>query len=229
VVYRASRAGNFYASWGSSLSPSLEGLSYGTANTAIDPEKTYTTEAGTKWDLFGGRVLATGALFRVNKDNARTPGINPGDPPQVLSGKQRVQGVELGLSGNITRNLNVFGAYTMLDSKIVSSNTPAERGQRIQNAPRNSFNMWSTLRHKRLTVGGGPRFVGKRFGNNIGTRWVPNYWTLEAMASYNVSQNLDLRLNLNNLNDAYYFDRLGGGHVVPGPARSAMFGAAFRF
>ncbi len=49
IVYRASRAGNFYASWGSSLSPSLEGLSYGTANTAIDPEKTYTTEAGTKW------------------------------------------------------------------------------------------------------------------------------------------------------------------------------------
>lgn len=229
IVYRASKAGNFYGSWGSSLSPSLEGLSYGTANTSIEPEKTYTTEVGTKWDLFGSRVLATGALFRVNKDNARTPGINPGDPPQVLNGKQRVQGVELGLSGNITRSLNVFGAYTMLDSKIVKSNTPAEVGRRIQNAPRNSFNLWSTLRHGRLTLGGGPRFVGKRFGNNIGTRWVNSYWTLEAMASYTINSHLDLRANLNNLNNAYYFDRLGGGHVVPGPARSAMFGAAFRF
>src|SRR5262249_12261516 len=37
ITYRASRAGNVYASWGSSLSPSLEGLSYGTANTAIEP------------------------------------------------------------------------------------------------------------------------------------------------------------------------------------------------
>ena len=56
-------------------SPSLEGLSYGTATTSLEPEKTYTLEAGTKWDLFRNRLLLTGAIFRVDKTNARTPGF----------------------------------------------------------------------------------------------------------------------------------------------------------
>jgi catecholate siderophore receptor len=34
---------------------------------------------------------------------------------------------------------------------------------------------------------------------------------------------------LYNLNDAYYFDRLGGGHLIPGAGRSAMVSTNFRF
>jgi len=94
-IYKPRQNGSIYASYGTSLSPSLEGLSYGTANTAIEPEKTYTTEVGTKWDTFGGRLSLTGAIFRVEKTNARTPGVLPDDPPQVLEGEQRVDGIEL--------------------------------------------------------------------------------------------------------------------------------------
>ena len=90
VIYKPKQSGSLYASYGTSLNPSLEGLSYNTANTAIEPEKTYTTEVGTKWDLIGARVSVNGALFRVYKTNARTPGLLPDDPPQVLQGKQRV-------------------------------------------------------------------------------------------------------------------------------------------
>jgi catecholate siderophore receptor len=78
LVFKPKPEGSVYASYGTALNPSLEGLSYGTANTAIDPEKTYTFEAGTKWDFFGGRLLLTGAGFRVEKTNARTPGLLPG-------------------------------------------------------------------------------------------------------------------------------------------------------
>ena len=74
------QSGSLYASYGSSLSPSLEGLSYSTSNTSIPPEKTYTTEAGAKWELAGSRLLLSGALFRVAKDNARTPGLLPDGP-----------------------------------------------------------------------------------------------------------------------------------------------------
>ena len=35
-----------------------------------------------------------------------------------------------------------------------------------------------------------------------------------------VSRHLDLRLNLYNLNNVYYFDRLAGGHLIPGVGRS---------
>ena len=195
--------------------PSLEGLSYNTANTAIEPEKTYTTEFGAKWDLFRERLALTGALFRIDKTNARTPGILPDDPPQVLQGKQRVNGAELGVSGNISREWQMFGGYTLLDSDVVKSNCPAEVGRAILNVPRNSFNVWTTYQFKKLTLGGGPRFVGRRFGNSINTRQVDSYWTMDAMASYPVTRFLDLRLNLYNLSNEYYFGALSGGHVVP--------------
>ncbi|WP_321476780.1 TonB-dependent siderophore receptor [uncultured Paludibaculum sp.] len=229
LVFKPGEHGSLYASYGTSMNPSMEGLAYGVANTSIKPEKTYTVEGGSKWDLFGERFSLSGAVFRVDKTNARTPGVNPDDPPQVLQGTQRVSGLEAGVSGKLTRQLSLFGAYTFMNAEIVKSNTPAEVGMSIQNAPRNSFNLWASYQYKRLTFGGGPRVVGKRYGNNTNTRWVDKYWTLDAYAAYAVNRHLDLRLNLNNLNNAYYFDRLGGGHVVPGAARSVLGSFGIRF
>ena len=230
VVFKPAQQGSIYASYGTSLNPSLEGLSYNTANTVIDPEKTYTVEAGSKWDFFGGRMLLSGAVFRVEKQNARTPGVLPGDPPQVLEGKQRVDGVELSVEGNITRAWQVLAGYTFLDSTTIDSNVVAEIGKELVNTPPNSFNIWSTYRlPSGLFFGGGARFVDRRFGNTINTRVVDAYWTFDAMASYPLTDHIDLKLNLYNLTDKYYFDRIGGGHIVPGPGRAAMISTSFRF
>jgi catecholate siderophore receptor len=230
VVFKPLQQGSVYASYGTSLNPSLEGLSYNTANTVIDPEKTYTIEAGSKWDFFGGRALVSGAVFRVEKQNARTPGVLPGDPPQVLQGKQRVDGVELSVEGSITRAWQVLAGYTFLDSTTVDSNVPAEIGKELVNTPPNSFNVWSTYRlPSGFHFGGGARFVDRRFGNTINTRVVDAYWTFDAMASYPLTDHIDLKLNLYNLTDKYYFDRIGGGHIVPGPGRAAMLSTSFRF
>jgi catecholate siderophore receptor len=230
VVFKPLANGSVYASYGTSLNPSLEGLSYNTANTVIDPEKTYTLEAGSKWDLVSGRILLSGAVFRVDKTDARTPGVLPGDPPQVLEGRQRVKGAELSMTGNITTAWQVLAGYTFLLSKTVDSNNIAEIGKELVNTPRNSFNLWTTYKTSSgLQFGGGSRFVGRRFGNTINTRFVDAYWTFDVMASYPLTNHIDLKLNLTNLTDKYYFDRLGGGHVVPGPGRAAIFGTSFRF
>ena len=230
MVFKPRPEGAIYGSYGTSLNPSLEGLSYNTANTVIDPEKTYTIEAGSKWGFFNGRVLLSGAIFRVEKLNARTPGVLPGDPPQVLEGKQRVDGAELSLEGNITKAWQVLAGYTLLDTATVDSNNPAEIGKELVNTPRNSFNVWSTYSLRSgFHFGGGARFVDRRFGNTINTRFVDAYWTFDAMASYPISKNVDLKLNLYNLTDKFYFDRIGGGHIVPGPGRVAMLSTSFRF
>ena len=230
VVFKPLPQGAVYASYGTSLNPSLEGLSYNTANTVIDPEKTYTLEAGSKWDFFSGRVLLSGAVFRIEKLNARTPGVLPGDPPQVLEGKQRVEGAELSIEGSITPAWRVLAGYTFLDSTTVESNNPGEIGKELVNTPPNSFNVWSTYTLPNgFHFGGGARFVDRRFGNTINTRSVEAYWTFDAVASYPISKHIDLKLNLYNLTDKFYFDRIGGGHIVPGPGRAAMLGTSFRF
>ena len=230
IVFKPLPQGTIYGSYGTSLNPSLEGLSYNTANTVIDPEKTYTVEAGSKWGFFSGRVLLSGAIFRVEKTNARTPGVLPGDPPQVLEGEQRVDGAEVSLEGNITKDWQILAGYTLLDTKTVDSNNPAEIGRELVNTPRNSFNVWSTYSLRSgFHFGGGARFVDRRFGNTINTRFVDAYWTFDLMASYPISKHVDLKLNLYNLTDKFYFDRIGGGHVVPGPGRVAMLSTSFRF
>lgn len=229
VVYKPRENGSIYVSYGTSLNPSLEGLSYSVANVRIDPEKTRTFEAGSKWAFFSNRLSLSGAAFRVEKTNARTPGLLPGDPPQVLDGEQRVDGVELSVTGSITRQWYVFAGYTLLDSEIVKSNTPAEVGREILNTPRNSLSLWTTYRLWKLDVGGGARFTDRRFGNNINTRQVGSYWLLDGMVSYPLTERIDLRLNLYNLTDEYYFDRLGGGHLVPGAGRSASVSTSFQF
>ncbi|MEP6901654.1 MAG: TonB-dependent siderophore receptor [Actinomycetota bacterium] len=238
AVYKPIPIGSIYVSYGTSLNPSLEGLSYSAASAAVDPEKTYTLEAGTKWDLFSNRLLLAGAVFRVNKTNARTPGL-PGEEPIVLSGKQRVDGIELSATGNFTKNWSVLAGYTLLDSEIVSSNIAptivngvsiSEVGKRLINTPKSSFNLWTTYQFPfRLSLGGGARFVDRRYGNTINTRFVDSYWLIDATASYQINKHLDLRLNINNLTDKFYFDRITGGQVVPGAARTLLFMTNFHF
>ena len=232
IVFKPIEIASVYASFGTSANPSLEGLLYSPADVRVDPEKTRTFEAGTKWDLFENRLLLSGAVFRVQKTDARTADLlNPGQ--FTLDGDVRTDGIELSATGNITENWQVFSGYTLLDSEIVRSTVVTtgipEQGKQLINTPRNSFNLWTTYRLDRFFFGGGPRFVGARFGNNINTRSVDSYWVTDAMMSVRVNKNIDLRVNVNNIADKYYIDRIGGGHIIPGAGRVVLVSSGFSF
>lgn len=222
---------SIYAGAGSSANPSFEGLTSSNvteAVAALKPEKSRTYEVGAKWDAAGGRLLLTGALFRIDKANARTPGL-PGDPPTVLEGEQRVDGIELGATGRILPNWEVIAAYTFLDSEIRESNTPAEVGKDLLNTPRHSFSLWSTYRFPAgVEIGGGARYASSRFTSNTNTREVGDYWLADATIAYDLSEKVRLRLNVFNIFDEDYVDALSGGHFVPGTGRSAVATLAFR-
>ncbi|MGB7068966.1 MAG: TonB-dependent siderophore receptor [Pyrinomonadaceae bacterium] len=228
LIFRPRENGSIYASFGTSSNPSLEGLLYLPADVRTDPEETRTYEFGTKWDLFDNTLLVSSALFQVEKTNARTPSLVTGGPV-TLDGDHRVRGIEFSATGNITRNWQLLAGYTLLDSEIVRSNTVAEIGRVLVNTPRNSFNLWSTYRWNKVFLGGGPRFVGRRYGNNSNTRTVDSYWTVDAVLSYQLTRNVDLRMNINNLADKYFIDRIGGGHIIPGAGRSMLVSTGFSF
>jgi catecholate siderophore receptor len=67
------------------------------------------------------------------------------------------------------------------------------------------------------------------FRNATSTAEVPSYWLMNAMAAYDVSRALTLRLNVNNLAGEVYVDRVGGGHYIPGPGRSISVNAELGF
>lgn len=62
------------------------------------------------------------------------------DGSTQLAGKQRVQGVEVGVTGHITEQWDVFANYTFLDSETLEAADTAagiaREGQALGNTPR---------------------------------------------------------------------------------------------
>jgi catecholate siderophore receptor len=176
------------------------------------------------------RVSLNAAVFRTEKTNARTPGINPGDPPTVLAGRQVVRGLELGVSGRLTRRWTGIVNYSFMRSDIAASNTSAEIDQSLQFTPESTFYLWTTVDVWRsLRVGGGVQYMDSVFRNAVNTTEVPSYWLTSGLLSYDINQHLTLRLNGQNLGNAVYVDRTSGGHYLPGPGRSLNVSTSVRF
>lgn len=230
AVYKPRVNGSIYLGVGTSLNPSAEGLALSDATVTLDPERTRTYEIGTKWDTPDARASFNAAIFRTEKTNARTPGLNPGDPPTVLAGKQRVDGVELGVSGRLTDRWTTFGTVSLMQSDITASNTAGELDSALALTPERTFSLWTTYAlPKGVSVGGGAQYMDSVFRNATNTASVPSYWLINALASYEVNSHLTLRFNGNNLADEQYVDRVGGGHYIPGPGRQAMISADVKY
>ena len=230
VVYKPESNGSLYVGYGTSANPSAEGLALSASTVLLEPEKSRTLEIGTKWDVMGGRLSPTAAVFRTVKTNARTPGVNPGDPPTVLAGEQEVRGIELGLSGRVTSAWSVFSGYAFMDSTIEESNTPAEVDNALALTPEHTLSLWTTYDLPQgITLGGGVQYMDAVFRNATNTTQVPSYWLANALASYRVNEFLTLRLNGQNLFNESYVDRIGGGHYIPGAARQVTLSSDFNF
>ena len=223
AVYKPAPTGSVYAGAGTSFNPSAEGLSLSAATAALAPEQTRNVEVGTKWEFPSRRFSLNAAIFRTEKTNARTPGINPGDPPTVLEGKQRVQGFETGAAGRLTSRWEIYGGYAFMSSETRASNVAGELNGDLTLTPRHTLNLWTTFALPwEVTAGGGVQFMDAVFRNATNTTTVPSYAIVNALVSYAVNEHFTLRVNGQNLNNVDYVDRIGGGHYIPGARRQIM-------
>ena len=239
LTYKPVEEGSIYLGYGTSTNPSGEALTLNntatsTNNVNLDPEESETLELGTKWDLLDKKLAVSAALFRTTKTNARTTDgggtSSTADDVVVLEGEQYVQGLELGATGQLTDKWRVFGGYTYMDSEIESSKNPVEVGRDVTNTPEHSFSLWTVYDlTDKLDAGLGGQFVDSRCASTTNNRVAPSYWTLDAMASYDISKNWQVRVNVYNLLDQDYIGSVGGGHFVPGATRSVVFSTNYRF
>ncbi len=230
AVYKPRSNGSVYVGYGTSANPSAEGLALSAPTVVLDPEQTRSYEVGTKWDVMGSRLSANAAVFRTEKTNARTPGVNPGDPPTVLAGEQLVSGLEVGVSGRVTRQWSVFSGYAFMDSTIEASNVAGELDNALALTPKHTLSLWTTYDLPwNVSIGGGAQYMDAVFRNATNTAAVPSYWLSNALVSYRVNDHMTLRMNGQNLTDTKYVDRVGGGHYIPGPGRQVMLSTDIGF
>lgn len=248
VVYKPAPNGSIYLAWGNSFNPSAEdivgrgriGNDLSADDQNLDPEENQTWELGTKWELYGDRLALNAAIFRVTKTNGRIASNDPLADPVVLDGKQRVDGLELGLAGKPTEDWDVFANFTFLDSEVLKAapNDFAQEGQALANTPPRSFSLWNTYDvTDDLQLGYGAQYVSERNVSAASTAKVDDYWVHSAMLAYQVSEELDLQFNVRNLFNEEYYDRVrsstGSGSrssaLVPGEGRTAIVSANFAF
>lgn len=245
AVFKPTQHVSLYAAFANSQTPSSATVRLGcgvlSAPGAADPcatapEKARSFEIGGKAGLFGNKLLATFALFRNERSNFRTPSNDPTLPAalQVLDGRSRVDGIAVGLSGNITPAWSIFANYTYLDSRILQSvsdfclanpstacaNRNAagtitiadpQAGNELVQTPKHSGSLFTTYTLPfGLQLGYGLTYQGSFALNQTNllgrTQYrSDDYLTHRAFLSYPITPGLTAQLNVTNFTNTRYF------------------------
>ena len=240
VLYKPAPNGSVYLNYALSQQPpggsnfALSAAVNNAANPNMDPQKAKTLELGSKWELAEKNLMLSGALFRTEVTNEI---VTNSDGTVGQTGKKIVQGLELGVIGQINKAWGVSAGYTVQNTKVdTGALVAANASNGLTYTPKNAFSLWSTYQLPfGLTVGGGARYAGGLKRGTDGAVGTPNhtdsYWVFDAMASYRVNKNLDIQLNVFNLFDKDYVAAINksGYRYFPGIARSARLTANFKF
>lgn len=243
ALYKPAPNGSVYVNYAVSKQPpggsnfQLSTADNNANNPNLDPQEAKTAEIGTKWDLLNKRLLLTAAIFRTDVENEI---FENDDGTFDQSGKKRVEGIELSATGQITPDWSVIASYTHQKTKVSKgdsvTNDPSE--DQLAYAPEDAFSLWTTYQLPRgFTVGGGARYSSGltrgRDNVNYATSFTESesYWVYDAMATYRLSKNVDLQLNIYNLFDKEYVAAINksGWRYFPGIERSARLTANIRF
>ncbi|WP_248804749.1 TonB-dependent receptor [Pseudomonas sp. MWU13-2100] len=250
LVWKPVENGSVYVSYATSATPPGAMLGQGsdgnpltagnsTLRSDLQPETTTNYELGTKWDVFHDRLSLSAAIFRTEKENTR---ILVARNIYENAGTSRVDGLELSASGKITDKWQVFAGYSYLKSELVDAGLTGRNGaittgaaqasgNQMPNTPKNSFSLWTTYEVlPKLTVGGGAFYVDEVYGDAANTVYVPAYTRYDAMASYKLTKNVDLQLNVQNLTNETYYDKAYAAHFAnQAPGRTALLTTSFHF
>ncbi|PRA63818.1 TonB-dependent siderophore receptor [Pseudomonas sp. MYb187] len=233
LVYDLTESHALYASYSQVYKPQSDVDSSGRV---LKPREGDQYEFGLKSSYLGGDLNTRFSVFRLtDKNRASTEfdvdGVDTGF--SVASGKTRVKGAEVEVSGKLTQNWELLAGYTWMETETLDGDDETN----FFVMPRNQASLWSKYTLSQgplsgLAVGGGISAMSHFYSENGGVRIdAPGYATVDAMVSYPVTSKLTATLNVNNLFDRDYLSRVGSISTFNfyGPSRSMMVGARYDF
>jgi catecholate siderophore receptor len=249
LVYSVAEHGNIYATYATATNinggESDVGASCGYGGlcgdpeqaSVADPELVENIELGTKWEFLDEKLFLAATWFQMTKSDVME---SVGDDYSTLgtlnTGKNRVDGFEFALNGNLTDTLSVQVSAASMQSEVLESYTSANIGRTLSNFAEDSFYM--QLRYQptdKFAFGGDFTYKSEMFGGqpdsaagfnsdlNEYSIVVPSYSVINLFANYHATEDMTLRLNIGNLADKEYwtaayrsgaFMYLGDGRTV---------------
>lgn len=216
---------SLYASYSSLYRPQSE---VGTDNKLLKPRHGSQIELGYKGAFFYDALNVRLSLYRLEDENAATS--IPGNNAQYEAlGKRVMQGVEFEVSGQITDEWRMHAGYSYLSSDIKRASNVRDDGIFLL-MPRHTFNLWTTYDVTPAFVVGAGINAMSSIESSQGVRG-PGYATIDAMLSYQATDNLKLQLNVDNLTNRKYYARVGSLNTfnIPGKERTLKANISYRF
>ena len=185
------------------------------------------------------QLLATLAVFQITKTNVMESesGYDYATNGFLNSGENEVNGVELGLSGNLTDKLSTQFGVAVMDSKVTKSYSADNIDQPLANFAEKS--LFAQLRYQlndKLALGGSVTYssevyTGQPDGAANTDFGVPSYTVYDLFAVYEVNDQLALRLNVGNVTDETYYLTAyrSGSFAYLGEARNAQLTMSYEF
>jgi catecholate siderophore receptor len=221
---------SFYASYSRSYLPSAgdQFASLDLTAEALKPERFDNYELGAKWQPLAG-LLATAALYQLDRSNTRAPGATPGSV--VLTGAQRSRGLELSVQGKVDERWQVAGGYAFQKADIRHTTSAAPAGREVPLVPRHQFSLWNRYdANDRIGMGLGVIAASKSYASISNAVTLPGYVRLDAALFYELAEGIEAQLNVENLLGEDYFPNAhNDNNIAPGAPTTARASLRLRF
>ena len=236
LTWRASDAIHLYTMYAKGFRPQT---GFDARQHPFEPEETKSYEVGMKFELGQGMLNGTVALYKMEKTNVlQTDPANAGFA--IAIGKAESKGVEFDLSGRLPGDVMVMlayaytDAYSAADVRDVDFGRIVSAGDPLINIPKHNGNLLVTkdfhLDGHRFILGGNVKYVSKRLGETGTSFYLPAYTLLKLFATYDITKNLSVTAEINNVTDKeYYPASFAALWVAPGAPRQYYLRGAYRF
>lgn len=219
-----------YASYATSFFPSPGRSASGEP---FDPTTGRQYEVGVKYQPPGWNFLVTASLFDIKQDNVETD--DPGSDnflDRVQSGQVHSRGFEIEGGASLMRGLDIQAAYTYQDVEISCSND-GDEGNRPGGTPEHIASIWLDYTVPEgpllgLGGGGGVRYVGSAFGDNLHEGPKQESYTLLDAALHYDWRGVRFALNAENLLDKDYV-QIQDGFSYRAPGRNVIASVRLRW
>lgn len=200
-------------------------------NQALKPIDGKSYEMGVKSSWLDDRLTGTLSVFKTEQNNypLRSSDGNPLNR-KVPTSDLESQGVEVGLSGQITDNVNLSFGYAQFSIKDTKNGGEA----RTYN-PNQTLNLLTTYTPPalpKLKVGAGLQWQDgiKLYDSNVNSTIKQDAYALvNLMASYEVNDHITLQANGNNIFDKKYLNSFPDGQAFYGAPANYTVAVKFKY
>ncbi len=229
LIYKPQENISIYSSYSQSFLPRSgdQFLTLTTTQENLAPEKFTNYEVGAKWDI-RPELNVTLALFQLDRSNATTP--DPANPLVSINvGKTRTKGVELSVAGRITPQWQVQGGYSYQDAALAGNDAV-----RLGQVPKHQASLWNRYDFNDVFGAGigivhqSSQFAAIR--TTPTTTRLPSFTRVDAALYYDVSEAVQLQVNVENLFDtAYFSDAHNNNNISTGAPVNGRFTIRAKF